>query len=165
MEVLYTLGHLDRWNLIILAIVTFFCFYMVQFWEYNSRWTDCFVLCSNVVWNPFLMKTTFTSDFSWFESVFGQSLGAPLFYINIHIRKIHRIMFSFFLFVLQHVEIKAHSLCFQATELLRWIFQLKWQNLKALHKQFQDIEVEMVSYYSRTKRIMSANLLCIESVL
>lgn len=30
----------------------------------------CFVLCSNVVWNPFLMKTTFTSDFSWFESVF-----------------------------------------------------------------------------------------------
>lgn len=32
---------------------------------------DCFlVLCSNVVWNPFLMKTTFTSDFSWFQSVF-----------------------------------------------------------------------------------------------
>lgn len=43
------------------------------FLEYNSKWTDCFVLCSNVVWNPFLMKTTFTSDFSWFESVSGST--------------------------------------------------------------------------------------------
>lgn len=65
-------GHLGGWKKsIILDIVTFFCFYMVHFLEHNSKWIDCFlVLCSNVVWNPFLMKTTFTSDSSWFESVF-----------------------------------------------------------------------------------------------
>jgi len=34
-----------------------------------SLGTDCFlVLCSKVVLNQFLRKTTYTSDFSWFES-------------------------------------------------------------------------------------------------
>lgn len=66
--------HLDRWTKsIILDIVTLSVFTWSIFLEYNSKWTDCFVLCSNVVWNPFLMKTTFTSDFSWFESVSGST--------------------------------------------------------------------------------------------
>lgn len=70
-EILYTFGQKKK--SIILDIVTLSVFTWSIFLEYNSKWTDCFVLCSNVVWNPFLMKTTFTSDFSWFESVSGST--------------------------------------------------------------------------------------------
>lgn len=72
LKILYIFGTSGQMKkLIILDIVTFVGFYMVHFPEYKSKWTDCFlVLCSNVVWNPFLMETTFTSDFSWFGSVF-----------------------------------------------------------------------------------------------
>lgn len=70
-EILYTFGQMKK--SIILDIVTLSVFTWSIFLEYNSKWTDCFVLCSNVVWNPFLMKTTFTSDFSWFESVSGST--------------------------------------------------------------------------------------------
>lgn len=67
------------------------------------------VLCSNVVWNPFLMKTTFTSDFSWFESVFVKIFeNTSLLYQYSHLQETHRIMFSFF-FLLQHVQFRPHS--------------------------------------------------------
>lgn len=74
MELLCIFGHLDGLKTLDI-LVSGFCFYSVHRLEFNFNRTDFLlllhVLCSNVEWNPFLMKTTFTSDLSWFESTFG----------------------------------------------------------------------------------------------
>lgn len=83
------------------------------------------VLCSNVVWNPFLMKTTFTSDFSWFESVFVKIFeNTSLLYQYSHLQETHRIMFSFLFFCCNMFN-SDPTVRFQATYLVRWIFSLK----------------------------------------
>lgn len=63
-----------HWNLISLELTFFF-----------------FSLFYAVEWNPFLMKTTFTSDLSWFESTFGSYSSVSILFIG-------------FVFVLRHVQ-------------------------------------------------------------
>lgn len=35
-----------------------------SYWKRFFKWTDCFFLFDSDVWNPFIMKTTVTSDLS-----------------------------------------------------------------------------------------------------
>lgn len=68
LKILYIFGQMKKVNYFgycyLLSVFTW-----STFWKTILRGQTVSVLCSNVVWNPFLMKTTFTSDFSWFGSV------------------------------------------------------------------------------------------------
>lgn len=112
--------HLDIWidekkKRIILDIVT-----LVLFLHGPNGRTVFLVLCSNVVWNPFLiMKTTFTSDFSWFESVFVKIWEHRS---SVSIFTFKRCIESFFFYIATCSNSSPQSLCFPATVLVRWIF-------------------------------------------
>lgn len=106
------------------------------YWNSISNGQTVFlVLCSNVVWNPFLMKTTFYLRFLMVWVRFCQHLGASPLYQYSYLQD--------FFCTATCLNPSLPSLLFSG-HLIRWFFFLdwKWGHLLDHDKQLQESQVE-----------------------